>query len=373
VANDGTTIPFSFNPSTMTAARIPGAGDGGLTLPFYTEATFSFTRPNVIYGGGGPNARSVLEYDFSTGTTSTVVDLDTIVPGLAGTYIGAMGSTAAPEYYLVSFGGGAQDQHYYAMWFPIGNLGARKLLDTVQSTINGVATATTLNFHLHGVAIDKTAQYVFLYPTSVDLAPPRSAAQVYLWNTTTDAITALPAAMLSGGHDSAGYGVWVNQDCCTTTTWDAMQWQFRSLAAPQTTRDIINPVLTPKEVYNEDHSTWNNAQSASLVPFISSTYRAPYETAAWRAWDDEIIAVQTTAPPPGQQATVWRFAHHQSIVASDTDPMSFYFWYQPIANVSPNGQWVIFTTNWAKKLGMDSIERNTHRQDVFLVRLIPGQ
>jgi len=70
---------------------------------------------------------------------------------------------------------------------------------------------------------------------------------------------------------------------------------------------------------------------------------------------------------------VWRFAHHQSDVSDDADPTTLYFWYEPIANVSPDGQWVIFTTNWAKKLGMDTLETSTHRQDVFLVHLTPGQ
>src|SRR5205807_2218927 len=153
-SNDGTVVPFTFNPATMTAARIPGSGDGGLTLPFYTEAQFSLTNANLIYGGGGANSRTILTYDFSSSTTSTLVDL----------------------------------------------------------------------------------------------AAPRNASQVYLWDTTTDAITAITSAMLPGGHDASGYGVWVNQDCCTSTTWDAAQWQFRSLSAPQTTKDLINPVLTPQEI-----------------------------------------------------------------------------------------------------------------------------
>jgi hypothetical protein len=62
----------------------------------------------------------------------------------------------------------------------------------------------------------------------------------------------------------------------------------------------------------------------------------------------------------------------RTLVASDSDPTVPYFWYEPIANVSPNGQWVIFTSNWAKKLGTDSLE-GTFRQDVFLLKLVPGQ
>jgi hypothetical protein len=55
-------------------------------------------------------------------------------------------------------------------------------------------------------------------------------------------------------------------------------------------------------------------------------------------------------------------------VTSDSNPANLYFWYEPIANVSPDGKWVIFTTNWEKTLGADSAE-GTSRQDVFLVQL----
>jgi hypothetical protein len=178
--------------------------------------------------------------------------------------------------------------------------------------------------------------------------------------------------MHPGGHDAAGYGTWVNQDCCTSSTWDAAQWQFRYLTAVSQTSDLISPELTPQEVYLADHTTWNNAQSAALVPVISSTYRYGNNTAPWRAWDDEIIGIQTT---DGGNGIVWRFAHHRSLVASDTVPTTPYFWYEPIANVSPDGKWVIFTSNWEKTLGTDSSNDSagagTFRQDVFVVQLAP--
>jgi hypothetical protein len=146
-----------------------------------------------------------------------------------------------------------------------------------------------------------------------------------------------------------------------------MQWQFRSLADPVHPNDLISPVLSPKEIYAADHTTWNNARPDALVPVISSTYRLPASTTAWRAWDDEIIGLDTTG---GVGGVVYRFAHHRSNIASDTDASQPYFWYEPIANVSPNGLFVLFTSNWEKTLGRDSAE-STARQDVFVVRLTP--
>lgn len=370
VSNDGTSIPYAFNPTTRTTSRVApvSTGNGGLTLAFYVEPQFSLVSPNVIYGAvSGSNNRTIGEYDFSTGAYTTVVNLDTLVGGLSGTYIGGVMTGGNPtENLMTFFGGASQDAHYYLLWAPVGNVGAAKVVNTVTSTINGVSASVVLNFHLHSAQIDKSGRYVFLYPTAGDLATPRSASQAYVWDTATDAITAITSRMLGGGHDASGYGYWVNQDCCTSSSWDAAQWQFRSLANLAATSDVIVPVLSPQEVYLADHTTWNNAQPATLVPVISSTYRYGNNTAAWRAWDDEILGIDTT----GGTGLVWRFAHHRSNVGSDANPAQPYFWYEPIANVSPDGRWVLFTSNWEKTLGTDAAE-GTYRQDVFLVQLAP--
>jgi hypothetical protein len=358
----------------MTAARIQpsGADNGGFTLGFYVEPQFSVLNPNIIYGVTGSNNRTIEQFDFSTGAYTTVLDLDTLVSGLANTYVGGMNSGGAPETLLTFFGGASQDAHYYALFAPIAHPRTGKLLNTVTSTINGNPTSTVLSFHLHSVSMDKGGRYVFLYPTSVDLASPRLAAQVYLWDTASDVITAITADMHPGGHGASEYGYWVNQDCCTSSAWDAAQWQFRSLTAVTQTSDLISAIQVPKEVYLADHTSWNNAQPDTLVPVISATYRYGNNTAPWRAWDDEIIAIQTAG---GLAGSVWRFAHHRSIVASDTNPTTPYFWYEPITNVSPDGKWILFTSNWEKTLGQDasndSSGAGTFRQDVFVVQLTP--
>jgi hypothetical protein len=379
MSNDGTAIPYSFNPATMTASRIQpsGAADGGLTLAFYVEPQFSRLNGNIIYGvSSGGNNRTISQYDFQTGTYSAVLDLDTIVGGLAGTYVGGLisGGTSA-EKLVMFFGGGAQDSHFYALWAPVGNLGGRKLLNTLTSTINGTSMSRVLNFRLHSAMVDKSGRFVFLYPTSADLGSPRFASQVYVWDTSSDLITPVTSggpdgamAMRPYGHDAAGDGTWVNMDCCTSSTWDAAQWQFRSLTSLNQISDLIAPVQAVKEIYLADHTTWNNARPDVPVPVISSTYRYGNNPAPWRAWDDEIIAIETANGGGGH---VWRFAHHRSNVASESNPANPYFWYQPIANVSPNGRWVVFTSNWEKTLGVDSAE-GTFRQDVFLVQLTPA-
>jgi hypothetical protein len=174
------------------------------------------------------------------------------------------------------------------------------------------------------------------------------------------------------GHDAFGYGVGVNQDCCVTSTYDGVQWQFRSLGAPAVTRDVLATVLQPKEVYVEDHTNWNNARPDKLVPFISAIFRYGTQNGAWRALDDEIIAVETDAL--GADPTIWRFAHHRTDVSYDGDPTRTAFWYEPRPNVSRDGGWVLFTSNWEKTLGIDPVgdAGTSARQDVFLLQLQPA-
>ena len=374
VSTDGTILPFSFDRAAMRAQRLQAssAGDGGLTLRFFNEPTFSYLIPGVAYGtfsGTGSNLRSIDQYDFDTNQYSQLINLDTLAPNLAGTYTGGLGASAGPvERLFAFFGGTSQDRHFYIVVFDRNNPANRHLLDTQASTIDGVPTNTLLNFKIHAANIDRSGRYVTIYPTGGDLQAPRSAAPVYVWDIETGNFTGLPlGAARTGGHDAFGYGERVNQDCCTATTWDAAQWQYRSLGTPLTTFDLV-AVMQPKEIYLADHPSWHNAQPDRLVPFIDANYRYGANTTVWRAWDEEIIAVQTGA---GSGGTVWRFAHHRSAVADDLDPSRISFWYTPRANVSPDGQWALFTSNWEKTLGTDpgGEAGGAHRQDVFLIEL----
>ena len=83
----------------------------------------------------------------------------------------------------------------------------------------------------------------------------RKAAPSYLWDIDTGHVTEMPlVAASNGGHDAYGYGTRVNQFCCTSsTTYDGVPWQYRSLDNPYVTRDVIPVVMTPKLVYVADH------------------------------------------------------------------------------------------------------------------------
>ena len=376
VSTDGTIVPFAFDASSGAASRINAARDdeGGLTLRFYIEPHFSYVTPALIYGSAsGGSLRTIDQFDFRSGQYTRLLDLDQLVPGLSGTFVGGIGSSSGdPERLVAFFGGASQDRHHYVVVFDKDNRQPRRVLDTARSTLDGRRTTTALDFNLHHAFIDRTGRFVLLYPTSADRAAPRNAAPVYVWDTASDTITPMPSATaLPNGHDAYGYGMSVNQDCCTASpTWDAAQWQIRALERPLSSRDLIGPVIAPKEVYLAEHPSWHNAQPDRLVPFITATYRYGDNDAAWRPWDDEVIAVETSVGE-GQGAEVWRFAPPRSDVRDDGNPSVISFWYTPRPNVSPDGRWVLFTSNWEKTLGTDpqGDRGGAARQDVFLVQL----
>jgi hypothetical protein len=381
VSTDGTIVPYAFDAAAERARRIDAAsdGEGGLVLRFYIEPQFSYIDDSVLFGSAstpGSSLRTIDEFDFSTRRYTTVVNLDSVVPGLEGTYVGGVGSSGGDIERLVTFFGGAsQDRHRYALVFDRRSPGRRHLVDTLASTLDGAPTNVPLRFTLHHAFIDRSGEFVLLYPSGADRASPRNAAPVYVWTVQSGTFTELGSiAARSNGHDAYGYGVMVNQDCCTAPTpWDAAQWQLRELASPSSTRDLIVPVLAPPEIYLADHPSWNNARPERLVPYITALYRYGASSAEWRAWDDEIVAVQTDVRS-GEGAAVWRLAHHRSDVSNDNDPSRPYFWYTPRPNVSADGRWVLFTSNWEKTLGRDPAGEpgGGFRQDVFLVALRDG-
>jgi hypothetical protein len=368
---DGYFIPYAFNPSTMGISRVQAtsSGSGGLLIDSQAEPQFSFVSPNILYVTRQDSTYDwpiVRKFDFSTGSYTDLLNLGQAAPIAHSTYTGGLSSSAgSPERVMAFFGGSGQDQHYLVTVFAANQPQSVMVLDTTTSTVtvNDRKTDTNipLNFHLHHAWLDKSGQYVILETTSPDRGSPRYSAPLYVWDTSANALTALPeSGGLSGGHYATGFGTMVNQDCCTSTTWDAAQWQLRGLATPGATQDLVTPVLTPQETYAGDHASWNNAQPGTLVPFVSGFYRSASETVPWRPWDDEIVAVQTNGGLAG--ATVWRFAHHRTNIVS--------FWDMPRANVSQDGRWALFTSNWEKTLGADP--SSGPREDVFMVELAPG-
>lgn len=128
-------------------------------------------------------------------------------------------------------------------------------------------------------------------------------------------------------------------------------------------KDMIHliPDLPPYKVWFDKHISWNDANPEDTIPACFSTYRDDNPTTPGaplkvdRAWENEVDCVETD----GKAQKVWRFAHTYSTGRS--------FWATPRGNVSQDGRYYMFTSDWEEELGKDS--DGHYRTDAFIVQL----
>lgn len=385
--SSGGIVPFTFDNGSMTCARINGPGDGGLQISTVsTEPQFSYVNSNIIYvtgQNGTHNTPTIRKFNFATQTYTDLIDLWTVITGVGKTLITSsycpniFSSDATPEKIVCLCPTVTGDDNNYVIVFEVNNPANCHVLDTIweEVSVNGGAFAPTnipLGIHLHGVDIDRTGRYVLLFTSSGDLA---GHAKKYVWDLQTnlfEALTVYPSA-----HTTLGWGKLINQDFNPVVPYDNAQWSIRNLNDIANPTNLIKDPQAQGETYIDGHTSWHNAVSGTLKPVVGELYRAqdgfndiPHNDAPWRAWDDEIISIQTDGV--GSTTTVWRHCHHHSIVRDDVDTNgSQPFYYQPRVNISPDGRWCLFTSNGDRTLGtqLGSSAPVTKRYDVFLVEL----
>ena len=357
---NGEMIPYSFDKATFTATRMGDTnnGNGGMMLNI-SKCEFSFTDKNIIYGMGG-NGRTFMQYNFQTGAYTTLFNLDSAVPGLSGVTgdVSASGNDRLSTY----FGGNVQDSHMYVVVW-IKSTGQYAVLNTQNSTVKTFGSSsfqpvgTTVGFTLHNARIGKEGRYVVMTPGS-----PASHA-LYVWDTQTNVVAPVPQPG-GGGHKVNGYDALINHAAPPNDPAhaDAAQWLLRPLNTSQLNNitKLATPALTPLEWAVNTHVSWNNARPTVRTPALVSLYRDPGAAGPRRAWDDEIIAIRTD----GMESKVWRICHHRSQV------FPYKFDYSPRGNVSQDGRYFMFASNWERTLGND--EYNEPRFDLFIVELPAG-
>jgi hypothetical protein len=111
------------------------------------------------------------------------------------------------------------------------------------------------------------------------------------------------------------------------------------------------------------HLSWNNANADDSAPVCLSTYRRDNPNVAGAPpkvlgpWENEIVCVETD----GKESKAWRFAHTYSTAQNG-------FWSSPRGNVSQDGRFYMFTSDWEDQLGQNS-KTSSYRTDVFIVEL----
>jgi len=341
MAEGSRNIPFRFDPKTMTASRIED-------LPFLpeigNEIAFSRHEPNICFGKNRPR-KVIQRFDFSTATATDVVDVGRLT-GLEPGYLGTL-SVSANDVLALVFGGPVQDASPYLLLYDLKS-GKHRLWNTKQGTLDGKPVSGAPGFTQHTGLVDLSGRYV------VTLGPGVTGPIV--WDTKTDEIR--PVTAEKQGHHVLGYAAMVN---------DVHKWVYRTLDRQgiDRPRDLMtHPAGEPYFAY-DSHVSWNNARPKLQVPVVLSTYHAVEMGDPKCVWGDEVIAVATDG-----SKKVWRFAHHRSAVyarGADRTTSKSNFWDSPRGNVSQDGRFYMFTSNWEDTLGQDSHDR--YREDVFIVKL----
>ncbi len=339
IRSDAGLLVFDFDAGRMQA-KLAGR------LPFEGPA-FSGITNDLIYGMDG---KRIVAYSMARKQSSLVLDLNTVVPDYPQWQY-AVSVSADDTKFAVSFAG-MQDTYRYLLWYD-RSTGTKHLLDLKTSMLDGRPAPLTFpaGAGIHSQDMDRSGRYVSF------CGPQIPGFNACFWNVQAGTFT--PQTNKWSGHAALGYGYQVNQAGIQTAgTSDGRGFVLRSLAAPNSDlRQLISPPPSPPYAWTYGgHWSWGSARPGVLNPVVGSFYRDP-DKRAWGLWDEEVVAVRTD----GQASTVWRLAHHRSVFDGRN------FWDAPRGNLSPDGRWFIFTSNWEKTLGKNP--RGTPREDVFLLGL----
>ena len=355
----GRNIPFRFDPQTLKVSRIPGLE----TLPgIGGDAPFSRREKDVCWGKD-IRRNMIVKFNFTTQTATDVCDVSKLT-GLpvVNRHLGAF-SISANDCLTVTFGGAGQNRDPYLLWYDAKS-NSRHVWNTEEGTIDGKAIPNAPHFTQHAAGVDFSGRYV--------VAVPGRGSQVpWIWDIQRGTVYPMQAQM--EGHFAAGYGDMVNGD-------RPMMYRTLDPEGLRNPKPIMQHPAGEPYFWYDNHISWNKAARPDQhVPAPTSTYHHLERGDPKCAWGDEVSAVATDG-----SMKVWRFCHHRSTVHFPTRDASggralptsrenmaaqqaYNFWDTPRGNVSQDGRFFMFNSNWEDTVGKDRAGR--FREDVFIVKL----
>jgi hypothetical protein len=345
IETGGRLLLYDFDGSKMTA-RLNKA----LDLDWDPEVEFSYQRPNVLYALRRQDPL-FQEYDVVTGKVTTIHNPKDCLK-LSSADHGADISTTADDRRFMGVFGPRQDNNYIAYtydreqgcrWFntQTGEVGGQW---GPKGKISGVD-----GFTIHDARISKGGDYVVI--TGGGQGP-------VVWEVATlnAVLCTRQNPMACGGHHAIGYSHMVNP-----SGTHPMEIIARPLNHLEKTSQLV-PELQDHGVWYDKHLSWNNVDSQDSNPVCLSTYtpanpsteRTPLTVDA--PWVNEIDCIEMD----GKGSKVWRFAHTYSTAKNG-------FWSTPRGNVSQDGRFFAFTSDWENTLG--KARGQGYRHDVFVVEL----
>jgi hypothetical protein len=347
---------FNFNPSTMAVHAI-----GVPNVSWIGEPQFSYSQPNLLYGitRGRPMFQ---QYDISTNRTADVDDVSKCVK-LKSSDLGHGISTSADDQRMAMIVGPEQDTDYLVYVYDRAK-GCR-WYNTRTGEIGGQWGARGPisipdRYLIHDARINKSGRFVEITRSGATMAginPPPNPAPSLIWNVdTTEVAPCGPKGCK--GHHALGYSHLLNP----SEQEHPMDLWIRPLNQLDATSPLIKQ-LPEIQGWYDLHISWNNVNADDSNPACLSTYRRDNPSAPGAPpkvggpWENEILCVETDR----RESKVWRFAHTYSTAQNG-------FWSSPRGNVSQDGRFYMFTSDWEDQLGQVP-GTPQYRTDVFIVEL----
>jgi|HubBroStandDraft_1064217.scaffolds.fasta_scaffold09454_3 hypothetical protein len=356
IGKGGQDLVFGFDPSTMAISSLPNAGAGlGLLLPLNPGPTFSFVDPDLIYGTTSKDSLTIRSYRFSTGISTPIIDTRTcgVQPPLgSGRSVVSdddVSLSLDDSRVAISEGGPQSGKDMYVVVYDKA-LGCR-WYNTQTGVIGGqwgtagYASVTT-SYLIRHAYLARSGNYVHIL-TDVGVW--------YIWDLANLNVT---SCIHGSKQDCQGYGVtgydsYVNGPAVL----DDMQVVKRPLNNLGQIESLVYPLPSHGDWGQAQHFTWSNVDVNDSTPVCGSTYAYDGWTTIDQPFAAEVFCIETD----GAASTVWRFAHNRAIYIEP------YFQTQPLGNVSLDGRFFLFTSDWDAQLGTGS--DGTPLSDVFIVQL----
>jgi hypothetical protein len=347
----GQDFVFAFDPLTMAVSSPPRANSGqGLLLPLRPGPSFSLVDPDLIYGTAEPDTLTIVSYRLSTGVSTPVLDTRTcgVQPALgSGPHVVSDDDVSLSEgdnRISISEGGPQFGKHMFVVVYD-KVLGCR-WYNTQTGQISGQwgpsGTATIGNDYLiRHARLSRSGNYVRIVTDS---------PYWYIWDLATLTVVSCPADC--AGYGSPGYNSFINAG----GGGGDMNVVKRSFSDLSQIAQLVYP-LPSTGWEQEPHFSWNNVDVNDSTPVCASRYSYDGDLTIDQPFAGEILCIETD----GLSSTVWRFAHARAIYVKP------HFHTQPLGDVSLDGHFFLFTSDWDEQLGIGT--DGTPRSDVFIVKL----
>lgn len=345
----GSFLLYDFDPIALKARMI-----GVPNLSWTGEPQFSFSQPNILYGM--VRQEPVFQrYDVEKRKVSDVNDASKCVK-LQSSDLGHSVTVSADDNRFMSTLGPQQDKNFLV--YVYDRTQGCRWYNTQTGEIGGQwgskgGVSIPDRFLVHNSRMSKSGKFVYVNRSGT----PGIGQNWVVWE--VDTMNVSPCSRGCKGHHAMGYSHIVGASGFT----HPLDLWIRPLNHLDGYTPLVSSLEPAKDYWYDSHFSWNNANPNDSAPVCFSTYRPTNPDLRGKPllvtgpWQNEIDCAKTD----GKADRIWRFAHTYSTARNG-------FWSSPRGNVSQDGRFFMFTSDWQDQLGKDP-KNDKYRSDVFIVEL----